>query len=130
MRDGLLRSPENKRSLYAQLARVLPNGALRIDTTLTASREAELFTVGAIPRKVWPTTSALEISGSNTMGGYFDPNKTFHPVRFPVGINTLVSQIESKGSLNMERYKKEAQQVVKAIADTTLATRFAAGGRD
>ena len=128
VREGLLRSPENKRNLYNQLSRVLPNGGLRIDTTLTAAREAELFTVGAIPRKVWPTTSALEISGSRTMGGYFDPNKTFHPISLPIGVNTLVSQIESKGTLNNERFKREAQQVIKGMADTEVASRLAASG--
>jgi tetratricopeptide (TPR) repeat protein len=59
VREELAKSPENRKKLYDQLSRVLPNSNLKIDTTLTANREAELFTTGAIPRKVWPTTSAL-----------------------------------------------------------------------
>lgn len=124
IKDELARTPETKERIYAQLSRALPNGSLRIDTTLTASREAELFTVGAIPRKVWPTTSALAIGATSTMGGYFDADrmtKNFHAVAVPVGINTLVSQIESKRSLNMDAFKREAQRVIKSVADTALS---------
>ncbi|GAB3883164.1 tetratricopeptide repeat protein [Spirosoma agri] len=132
--DGLARSPESKRSLYRQLARVLPDNTLQIDTTLTPAREAQLFTIGAIPRKVWPTTSALNLGSSTTMGGYFEKNaslmdinqvdKDFHAISLPVGVNTLVSQIDSKRSLGMEAYKREAQRVVNAIVDSAFAPRF------
>lgn len=109
-------SPVNRERLYEQLAGALPSGAnLRIDTTLSAAREAELFTVGAIPRKVWPSTSALNIGGDNIMGGYFDDRKTFHQVTVPIGVNTLVSQIDPKRSLGIDAYKREAQRVVRAL---------------
>ena len=121
VREELARKPENRRNLYAQLARVLPNSNLTIDTTLTASREAELFTTGAIPRKVWPTTSALDLGSNSTIGGYFDAKKAFHGIDLPFGTNSLVSQIENKRSLSMDAYKREAQQVIKTIADKQLA---------
>ncbi len=84
-----------------------------------------MFTTGAIPRKVWKTTSALDIGNNSTLGGYFDQgaapaSKTFHSVSVPVGINTLVNQIDSKHSLNMDAYKKEAQRVVKTRAESEL----------
>ncbi len=127
VREELTRSPESRKKLYDQLSRVLPNSNLKIDTTLTASREAELFTTGAIPRKVWPTTSALDIGNNSTLGGYFDQGaapaaKTFHSISVPVGINSLVNQIDSKHSMNMDAYKKEAQRVIKTISETELAT--------
>ena len=130
IKEGFARSPENKRRLYEQLSRALPNGMLRIDTTLTSEREAELFTIGAIPRKVWPTTSSLNIGSTATLGGYFDDgvNRTFHPIDIPVGLNTLVSQIESKRSANLDVYKREAPRVIKAIADSALAPRLKASG--
>ncbi|UHG93534.1 tetratricopeptide repeat protein [Spirosoma oryzicola] len=136
--EGLTRSPESKLALYRQLMRVIPNGAVQIDTTLTPTREAQLFTVGAIPRKVWPTTSALNIGSANTMGGYFDKeasrkdinqvDKGFHALALPVGVNTLVNQIDSKRSLGMDAYKREAQRVVDNLANTDLKARLKEAG--
>ena len=104
--EELSRTPEKRQAFYRQLVRVLPNATLRIDTTLTPAREAELFTIGTIPRKVWPTTSALNLGITSTMGGYFDRDasrrnytnstKSFHKISFPIGVNSLVSRIESK----------------------------------
>ena len=135
VREELARNPENRKKLYSQLSRVLPNTTIHIDTTLTANREAELFTTGAIPRKVWPTTSALDFGSNSTVGGYFDPvagpmdKKTFHGVTLPYGPNELAAQIESKRSLNLDAYKREAQRVVKEIADKELPARFNASNR-
>lgn len=129
VKEGLAKRPQDERELYSQLSQVLPDAALKIDTTLTATREAELFSIGAIPRKVWPTTSALNIGSTSTTGGYIDPNKTFHPISVPYGINTLVEQIESKRSLSMDAFKQEAQKVVKSAADAALASSLAANSR-
>ncbi len=128
IKDGLGRTPEELRNLYNQLSRVLPNSSIKIDTTLTAAREAELFTIGAIPRKVWPTTSSLDLGGTNTQGGYFDTKKQFHAIDVPVGTQTLVNLIEGKRSLNPEAFRREAQRVVKAVADTALMRRINASG--
>ncbi|GAB4016789.1 tetratricopeptide repeat protein [Spirosoma koreense] len=128
------RTPESRQALFHQLSRVLPNPNIRIDTTLTPMREAELFTIGAIPRKVWPTTSALNLGSVSTMGGYFDQDasrrnfthadKDFHEISLPVGTTTLVERIEGNRSLSMDAFKREAQRVVKAIADSALASRL------
>ena len=122
--EGLARSPESKKKLYNELMSALPGGNIRIDTTLTANREAELFTVGSIPRKVWPTTSALEIGTNSTIGGYFDDKKVFHAINVPVGINTLVNRIDTKRNVGMDAYRRDAQRVIKAVADSALTTRF------
>lgn len=114
----------NKQKLYDQLSRVVPRGVQGIDTTLTPTREAELFTLGAIPRKIWPSTSALEISGGGTMGGYFDQNRKFHAITVPFGPKALVSKIEEKRSLTVNAFKREAQEVIKTIADTALVPKF------
>ncbi|GAB3767554.1 hypothetical protein GCM10028818_00570 [Spirosoma horti] len=134
VREELARNPQARKKLYDQLARVLPNSSLKIDTSLTANREAELFTTGAIPRKVWPTTSALDIGSNSTLGGYFEQaagpaNKMFHGIDVPVGINSLVSQIDNKRSMNMDAYRKEAQRVIKTIADSELAPRLNASNQ-
>ncbi|ARK09571.1 tetratricopeptide repeat protein [Fibrella sp. ES10-3-2-2] len=113
--------PIDKNRLYDQLATILPSGTnLRIDTTISAAREAELFTIGAIPRKVWPTTSALNIGAGSVMGGYFDTNKKFHYVNFPVGVNTLADQIDPKRSLSIEAFKREAQRTAPSLTDKKL----------
>ncbi len=127
--EGLARSPENKKRLYDQLSSALPGGNIRIDTTLTPNREAELFTVGSIPRKVWPTTSALEVGTASTIGGYFDDKKAFHAINVPVGINTLVSRIDGKRSSGMDAYRRDAQRIIKAVADSALAPKFSTGNR-
>lgn len=128
MKEGLAKTPASRKMLYDQLSRALPNGNLRIDTTLSIDREAELFTVGSIPRKVWPTTSSLYLGNDATVGGYFDADRTFHPIDLPVGLNSLMNQIENRRSLNTEAFKKEAQRVVKTVADSELKPRFVTSG--
>ncbi|MBC3787702.1 tetratricopeptide repeat protein [Spirosoma utsteinense] len=148
-RENLQKTPISKQSFYNQLSQALPNGTIRIDTTITPDRQAELFTIGSIPRKVWPTTSALEIGSSSTTGGYFDQtpdrqpvgkrqttseigglaNRSFHGISIPVGIGTLVNQIENGRSLNMDAYRREAQRVVKSVADTAITRQINELGR-
>lgn len=126
----LARTPQNRQMFYEQLTRVLPNSSLKIDTTLTPIREAQLFTIGAIPRKVWPTTSSLNLGSNSTTGGYFEQDasrrnfthadKAFHEINLPVGLNTLVERIDGKRPLGTEAFKREAQRVIKVIADSAL----------
>lgn len=128
--EGPILTPQRRLALYRQLSDVLPAATLRIDTTLTPTREAELFTIGAIPRKVWPTTSALNLGNTSTVGGYFDRDasrrnltnagKAFHEINLPIGVNSLVSRVEGRRSLSMEAYKREAQRVIRAVADSVL----------
>ncbi len=119
-------SQESKRRLYEQLAVVLPEGSLlQIDSTLTPAREAELFTIGAIPRKVWPTTSALNIGANTVTVGYFDKvtspaDRPFHYHTTPVGVQTLVSQADTKAGASPEAFGREVQQAVNSIADAVL----------
>ena len=119
-------SPLARRVLYEQLAGVLPKDSpLHIDTTLTAAREAELFTIGAIPRRVWPTTSMLNIGNTGITCGYFDrpvgaAPKTFHYGSSPVGINTLVNQIDPQRFADLTAYQEEARRLVGAMVGTGL----------
>lgn len=133
VRQNLNRNPANRRQFYDQLARALPDASLKIDTTLTPEREAELFTVGAIPRKVWSSTSALHLGPISTLGGYFEGNdqpgrmdKTFRAVNLPVGVNTLVEQVEGKRSLSVEAFRREAPRVVNAAVESALRPRLEA----
>ena len=128
--EGLSKTPEGRQRLYAQLKRTLPNDGIRIDTTFTPVHEAELFTIGAIPRKVWPSTSALNIGNTSTMGGYFSKeasrrnythaNRDFHEILVPVGVNAIASQVEGRRSLGMDAFRREAQSVVASLGDSLL----------
>ena len=117
------KTPGRRRELYDLLAAELPQGVI-CDTSLTAAREAELFTVGAIPRKLWPSTSCMDIGSGNTKGGYYDANRAFHALSFPYGTKSLVSLIDKNGARDMSDYRDEAQRVVNAIADSALAVAF------
>ncbi len=132
--ETLGKTPEKRIKLYEQLssliAKNLPNSQkVTIDTTMTAAREAELFMVGAMPRKFWATASCIDIGSGNTKGGYYDRNSgrtdyTFHPVSFPYGTKTLANLIDNKRSLSIDAYREEALRVIKALADTTINVEF------
>ena len=122
--ETLGKTPGLKRRLYNVLSNLLPNDSMRIDTTLTVAREAELFTVGAIPRKVWLTTSCVDIGSGNTKGGYYDENQTFHALSFPYGTKTLAYLIDNKRQLDLVTYRQEAQRVVQGMADRTINVAF------
>ncbi|ARK09989.1 tetratricopeptide repeat protein [Fibrella sp. ES10-3-2-2] len=117
--DGLGKKPALRRELYTLLTTELPKG-VQCDTTLTAAREAELYTVGAIPRKMWTSTSCMDIGSGNTKGGYYDDKRIFHAVSFPFGTKSLTALIDKDQSMSISQYRLAAQRVVKAIADTAL----------
>lgn len=126
--------PDRKKELYERFSSLItsriPQGqTLTIDTTLTAAREAELFMVGAVPRKFWATTACIDIGSGNTKGGYYEPNPgradyTFHPVSFPYGTKTLANLIDNNRSLAMDAYREEAMRFVKTIVDTAVNVEF------
>lgn len=132
--ETLGKTPDKKKQLYDQLSaliasRIPQNQTISIDTTLTAAREAELFMIGAMPRKFWATTSCIDIGSGNTKGGYYDRNPgrtdyTFRPVSFPYGTKTLANLIDNKRSLGIDAYREEALRVIKAVADTAINIEF------
>lgn len=124
--DGLSNVPGRRKQLYDIVAAELPAGVV-CDTTLTAAREAELFTVGAIPRKLWAVTSCMDIGSGNTKGGYYDANRYFHALSFPFGTKSLAALIDKKGTLAMPAYRQEAQRAINALADTALMVEFGTG---
>jgi tetratricopeptide (TPR) repeat protein len=123
--DKSLNSAEKKR-LYNELVQSLPNKALTIDTTLTDNREAELFTIGAIPRKVWPSTSSLSLGNTSTIGGYFDTKQKFHGINVPIGLQTLTARIDPKGTLRPDAFKREAQQLIQTLVDSAMSPQLTA----
>ncbi len=129
--ETLGKIPDKKKQLYDLFsglisARTPVNDSLKltIDSTLTAAREAELFLIGSIPRKLWPSTSCIDIGSGNTKGGYYDANRRFHAVSMPYGTKTLANLIDNNRSLAIKAYKTEAQRVIKVIADTAVNVEF------
>ncbi|QKZ14028.1 tetratricopeptide repeat protein [Spirosoma sp. KUDC1026] len=119
-------TPAEKKRLYNELVQSLPNKALTIDTTLTDKREAELFTIGAIPRKVWPSTSSLSLGNTSTIGGYFDDKQSFHGINVPIGLQTLVNRIDPRGTLRTDAFKREAEQLVQTLVDSAMSPQLTA----
>jgi tetratricopeptide (TPR) repeat protein len=123
--ETLGKTPAKKKKLYELFsALTAADPALPIDTTLTAAREAELFLVGSVPRKLWATTSCLDIGSGNTKGGYYDPDRRFHSVSLPFGTKTLANLIDNNRSLPIDTYKEEARRSIKMIADSAVNVEF------
>ncbi len=132
--ETLGKTPDKRKKLYEQLSALVTGSmpasqAPTIDSTLTAAREAELFMIGAMPRKFWTSASCIDIGSGNTKGGYFDRNTgkgeyVFHAVSFPYGTKTLANLIDNKRSLPIDAYREEALRVIKALADTTINVEF------
>lgn len=132
--ETLGRTPEKRQALYDQfsalIASRMPNNkGLTIDTTMTAAREAELFMVGALPRKFWATASCIDIGSGNTKGGHYDrdpgnANYSFHSISFPYGTKTLANLIDNGRSLAIDAYREEARRVTRVLADTLVNVEF------
>lgn len=127
--ETLGKTPVKKKKLYELFSALVTNSlpgsdSLFIDSTLTAAREAELFMIGSIPRKLWLTASCVDIGSGNTKGGYYDSGRRFHSVSLPYGTKTLANIIDNNRSLSIEAYKAEAQRIVKMIADTAINVEF------
>ena len=127
--ETLGKTPDKRKKLYelfsSLIATSIPGSdSLSIDSTLTAAREAELFLIGSVPRKLWLSTACVDIGSGNTKGGYYDNGRRFHSVSFSFGTKTLANLIDNNRSLSMEAYKEEAQRVVDMIADTAINAEF------
>lgn len=127
--EALGKIPAKRKKLYelfsCLVAERLPKAdSLTIDSTMTAAREAELFMIGSVPRRLWASTSCIDIGSGNTKGGYYDVGRRFHSVSMPFGTKTLANLIDDNRSLAIDAYKTEAQRAMKMIADTTVNVEF------
>lgn len=127
--ETLGKTPARKKKLYELFSAITTSGVaegnkLIIDSTLTAAREAELFMVGSVPRKLWTTSSCMDVGSGNTKGGYYDAERRFHSVSLPYGTKTLANLIDNNQSLAIDAYKTEAQRIIRTIADTAVNLEF------
>lgn len=78
---------------------------------ITASQESELSLLGIVPQKRRFTANQLDVGSGNTKGGYFNPNKTFVPVTFPLGTKSFQRLIEAKTQGDLSEYVQTAEQI-------------------
>ena len=58
-------------------------------TYITPEQEAQLSLLGIVPQKRRFTATQIDVGSGNTKGGYFDANKKFVPVTFPLGTKSF-----------------------------------------
>jgi hypothetical protein len=80
-------------------------------TSITAAQESELSLLGIVPQKRRFTANQLDVGSGNTKGGYFNTNKTFVPVTFPLGTKSFQRLIESKTHGDLNDYVKIAEEM-------------------
>jgi tetratricopeptide (TPR) repeat protein len=85
--------------------------SLRI-TYVTPEQEAELSFMGIVPQKYRYNTDQLDIGSGNTKGGYFNANKIFVPVTFPLGTKSFQRIVEAKTQGDLNEFLKTAEKIL------------------
>ncbi len=81
-------------------------------TYVTPIQEAELSFMGIVPQKYRFNTDQLDIGSGNTKGGYFNSNKIFVPVTFPLGTKSFQRIVEAKTQGDLNDFLKAAEQIL------------------
>lgn len=79
---------------------------------VTAVQESELSFLGIVPQKYRFNTDQLDIGSGNTKGGYFNSNKIFIPVTFPLGTKSFQRLVEAKTQGDLNDFLKSAEQLL------------------
>ncbi|HEX2684118.1 MAG TPA: tetratricopeptide repeat protein [Ferruginibacter sp.] len=80
-------------------------------TFITPEQEAQLSLLGIVPQKARFTATQLDVGSGNTKGGYFNANKNFVPVTFPLGTKSFQRLIESRSKDDINEYIKTAEEI-------------------
>jgi tetratricopeptide (TPR) repeat protein len=101
----------NKVEYFANIIRPKSlDPAIKI-TFITPEQEAQLSVLGIVPQKSRFTATQLDVGSGNTKGGYYNANKTFVPVTFPLGTKSFQRLIESKSKDDINEFIKTAEQL-------------------
>lgn len=92
---------------------------------VTPNEEAELSLLGIVPQKHRFTTDQLDIGSGNTKGGYFNMNKTFVPITFPVGTKSFQRMLEARSKGEVEDLVKSGEQLWKDSLSKVVAQSLA-----
>lgn len=101
----------NKVEYFATVVRPKNLDSLIKITYITAAQESELSLLGIVPQKRRFTANQLDVGSGNTKGGYFNTNKIFVPVTFPLGTKSFQRLIETKTQGDLNDYVKAAEQM-------------------
>jgi tetratricopeptide (TPR) repeat protein len=91
---------------------------------VTPNEEAELSLLGIVPQKHRFTTNQLDIGSGNTKGGYFNYNKVFVPITFPIGTKSFQRMLESRTNGSIEELVKTGEQLWKDSLARVVANEF------
>lgn len=92
---------------------------------ITPIQEAELSFLGIVPQKNRFNTNQLDVGSGNTKGGYFNANKVFVPVTFPLGTKSFQRLIETKTMGDINEYARTAEQLWKDSLGRAMVYEFA-----
>ncbi|MGE5108365.1 MAG: tetratricopeptide repeat protein, partial [Sphingobacteriales bacterium] len=91
---------------------------------VTAIEESELSLLGIVPQKHRFTTDQLDIGSGNTKGGYFNVNKVFVPIIFPLGTKSFQRLLEGRSKGDIDDFVKTAEQLWKDSLARAVANEF------
>ncbi len=114
----------NKVDYFASVIRPITLDPNITITSITATQESELSLLGIVPQKRRFTANQLDVGSGNTKGGYFNTNKTFIPVTFPLGTKSFQRLIESKTQGDINEYVKTAEQIWRDSLKKVVVNQF------
>ena len=116
----------NKVEYFASVIRPVTLDPVINITSITAAQESELSLLGIVPQKRRFTANQLDVGSGNTKGGYFNTNKTFVPVTFPLGTKSFQRLIESKTQGDLNEYVRTAEQMWRDSLKRVVVNEFSA----
>ena len=92
---------------------------------VTPAQESELSFMGIVPQKYRFNTDQLDIGSGNTKGGYFNADKIFVPVTFPLGTKSFQRLVETMTQGDLDDFLKCAQQIFNDSLGKLMVHEFA-----
>ena len=101
----------NKVEYFASVVRPVTLDSRVIINYITPQQESELSLLGIVPQNRRFTANQLDVGSGNTKGGYFNINKSFIPVTFPLGTKSFQRLIEAKTGGDIAEFVQMAEQI-------------------
>lgn len=101
----------NKVEYFASVVRPVTLDPKVVINYITPQQESELSLLGIVPQNRRFTANQLDVGSGNTKGGYFNINKSFVPVTFPLGTKSFQRLIEAKTGGDIAEFVQMAEQV-------------------
>lgn len=92
---------------------------------VTPEQESELSFMGIVPQKYRYNTDQLDIGSGNTKGGYFNANKVFVPVTFPLGTKSFQRLVETRTQGELPEFLRSAEKLLNDSLGRLMVYEFA-----